>query len=143
MASTEAQAPATEKEVPQPAATEPAPAVPDYLASPNAVFGDEGVQWRYGKAPDYSKTRKVWEEGKRTFSRCVIDRRNHSLHSPHTLLQAMDNLSCCAILHPQSHVGVAYKLQNLYYAKVRTAEEPSDLALPRPSHGYRSDVENS
>jgi hypothetical protein len=50
---------------PEPApASEPAPAVPDYLASPNAVFGDEGVQWRYGRAPDYSKTRKVWEEGK-------------------------------------------------------------------------------
>ncbi|KAK1091964.1 hypothetical protein LTR48_005260 [Friedmanniomyces endolithicus] len=44
---------------------EPAPAVPDYLASPNAVFNDEGVKWRYGKAPDYSKTRKVWEEGKK------------------------------------------------------------------------------
>lgn len=43
----------------------PAPAVPDYLASPNAVFGDEGVKWRYGRAPDYSKTRKVWEEGKK------------------------------------------------------------------------------
>jgi hypothetical protein len=28
------------------------------------VFGDEGVKWRYGRAPDYSKTRKVWEEGK-------------------------------------------------------------------------------
>ncbi|KAF2207493.1 hypothetical protein CERZMDRAFT_51164 [Cercospora zeae-maydis SCOH1-5] len=40
------------------------PKVPDYLASPNAVFGDEGVQWRYGRAPDYSKTRKVWAEGK-------------------------------------------------------------------------------
>jgi hypothetical protein len=50
---------------PKPApVSEPAPAVPDYLASPNAVFGDEGVQWRYGRAPDYSKTRKVWEEGK-------------------------------------------------------------------------------
>ncbi|KAF2770337.1 hypothetical protein EJ03DRAFT_335542 [Teratosphaeria nubilosa] len=44
---------------------EPSPATPDYLASPNAVFGDQGVQWRYGKAPDYSKTRKVWEEGKK------------------------------------------------------------------------------
>ncbi|KAH9837490.1 hypothetical protein Tdes44962_MAKER01846 [Teratosphaeria destructans] len=42
---------------------EPSPAIPDYLASPNAVFADQGVQWRYGKAPDYSKTRKVWEEG--------------------------------------------------------------------------------
>ena len=50
-------------DVQQPPA-EAAPAVPDYLASPNAVFSDEGVQWRYGKAPDYSKTRKVWEEGK-------------------------------------------------------------------------------
>lgn len=40
----------------------PTPSVPDFLASPNAVFGDEGVAWRYGKAPDYSKTRKVWEE---------------------------------------------------------------------------------
>jgi hypothetical protein len=39
------------------------PALPDYLASPNAVFGDEGVQWRYGRAPDYTKTRKVWAEG--------------------------------------------------------------------------------
>ncbi|KAI7461864.1 hypothetical protein KC351_g16597 [Hortaea werneckii] len=51
--------------VPEPAAPKPAPAVPDYLASPNAVFNDVGVQWRYGKAPDYSKTRKVWEEGKK------------------------------------------------------------------------------
>ncbi|KAI5370140.1 Putative NTF2-like domain superfamily protein [Septoria linicola] len=38
--------------------------IPDYLASPNAVFGDKGVQWRYGRAPDYTKTRKVWAEGK-------------------------------------------------------------------------------
>ncbi|KAK5175276.1 uncharacterized protein LTR77_000413 [Saxophila tyrrhenica] len=47
-------------------AAESTPAVPDYLASPNAVFADEGVQWRYGRAPDYSKTRKVWEEGKKS-----------------------------------------------------------------------------
>lgn len=40
------------------------PKIPDYLASPNAVFGDEGVAWRYGRAPDYTKTRKVWAEGK-------------------------------------------------------------------------------
>ena len=46
--------------------SEPTPAVPDYLASPNAVFNDEGVEWRYGRAPDYTKTRKVWEEGKST-----------------------------------------------------------------------------
>jgi hypothetical protein len=51
-------------DVEKPVEPAPAPAVPDYLASPNAVFGDEGVKWRYGRAPDYSKTRKVWEEGK-------------------------------------------------------------------------------
>ncbi|KAK6432219.1 hypothetical protein LTR95_011614 [Oleoguttula sp. CCFEE 5521] len=51
-------------DVQQPPA-EAAPGVPDYLASPNAVFDDEGVQWRYGKAPDYSKTRKVWEDGRK------------------------------------------------------------------------------
>lgn len=36
--------------------------IPDYLASPNAIFGDKDVQWRYGRAPDYTKTRKVWAE---------------------------------------------------------------------------------
>lgn len=45
----------------EPAAA-PAPGIPDYLASPNAVLGDKDAQWRYGRAPDYSKTRKVWEE---------------------------------------------------------------------------------
>lgn len=37
--------------------------LPDYVTTPNAVFSDEGVQWRYGRAPDYTKTRKVWREG--------------------------------------------------------------------------------
>lgn len=50
---------AVEVEAPKEAA-----AVPDYLASPNAVFDDKDVQWRYGRAPDYSKTRAVWEESK-------------------------------------------------------------------------------
>jgi hypothetical protein len=48
------------------------PTEPDYLASPNAVFGDEGVKWRYGRAPDYSKTRKVWEEGKHPSSMTLL-----------------------------------------------------------------------
>ena len=47
---------------PEPAAS----ALPDYVLSPNAVFNDEGSQWRYGRPPDYSKTRKVWEEGEHT-----------------------------------------------------------------------------
>ena len=53
-------------EQPQMSLDEPEPqsTSPDYLTSPDAVFNDEGVQWRYGKAPDYSKTRKFWEESK-------------------------------------------------------------------------------
>lgn len=46
---------------------EPAPTVPDYLASPNAVLGDKIDSWRYGKAPDYTNTRKVWAESESTF----------------------------------------------------------------------------
>lgn len=48
----------------EPTILEPVPAIPDYLASPNAVLGDTDVKWRYGRAPDYSKTRKVWAECK-------------------------------------------------------------------------------
>jgi len=58
------QAPA---EVPAPDA---APGLPDYVLDPNAVLGDKDAQWRYGRAPDYSKTRKVWEECKSTH-RCL------------------------------------------------------------------------
>ncbi|KAF1949204.1 hypothetical protein CC80DRAFT_497668 [Byssothecium circinans] len=44
--------------------TEPAaPALPDYVTDPDAVLKDE-ANWRYGRAPDYSKTRKVYAETK-------------------------------------------------------------------------------
>ncbi|KAI9835041.1 MAG: hypothetical protein M1819_002593 [Sarea resinae] len=43
---------------------EQAPAVPDYLSSPNAVLGDT-ADWRYGRAPNYSNTRAVYERTKR------------------------------------------------------------------------------
>lgn len=39
-----------------------APKILDYLASPDAVFNDEGVKWRYGGRPDYSKTRQYWQQ---------------------------------------------------------------------------------
>ena len=39
---------------------EPAPGLPDYLTNPNAVLGDT-AEWRYGRAPDYSNTRTVFE----------------------------------------------------------------------------------
>ena len=40
----------------------PAPELPDLVLNPDAVLGDEGVQWRNKRAPDYSKTRKFWAE---------------------------------------------------------------------------------
>ncbi|KAH6618636.1 hypothetical protein C7974DRAFT_440992, partial [Boeremia exigua] len=44
---------------------EPAPpALPDYLTDPDAVLKDTEVKWRYGRAPDYSKTRQVFSETK-------------------------------------------------------------------------------
>jgi hypothetical protein len=50
---------------PDVAAPEPAPApIPDYMTDPDAVSKDEGVEWRFGKAPNYSNTRKVWAQGK-------------------------------------------------------------------------------
>jgi hypothetical protein len=39
-----------------------APGLPDYLLDPNAVLKDSSVNWRYGRAPDYSNTRKVYNE---------------------------------------------------------------------------------
>lgn len=41
-------------------AVKPSPALPDYLTDPNAVLED-AADWRYGKPPDYSNTRAVWE----------------------------------------------------------------------------------
>lgn len=48
------------------AAVEPAPAetpgLPDYVLDPNATLNDASANWRYGRAPDYTQTRKVYEE---------------------------------------------------------------------------------
>ena len=41
---------------------EPAPALPDYVLDPDAVLKDSGIKWRYGRPPDYSKTRAVFAE---------------------------------------------------------------------------------
>ncbi|SPO04363.1 uncharacterized protein DNG_07048 [Cephalotrichum gorgonifer] len=40
------------------------PALPDVVLNPDAVLGDSEAAWRYGRAPDYSKTRKFYAEGK-------------------------------------------------------------------------------
>lgn len=37
-------------------------ALPDYLTDPDAVLKDTKVKWRYGRAPDYTKTRKTFAE---------------------------------------------------------------------------------
>lgn len=35
--------------------------LPDWVTDPNAVLDDDAT-WRYGRAPDYSQTRKMFEE---------------------------------------------------------------------------------
>lgn len=55
------------------AETETAPGLPDYLLDPNAVLGDKSESWRYGRAPDYSKTRKVYEECQNAPSRDIYN----------------------------------------------------------------------
>jgi len=36
--------------------------LPDYVLDANAVTKDTDVNWRHGRAPDYTNTRKVWAE---------------------------------------------------------------------------------
>jgi hypothetical protein len=52
----------TAADVQPPPAQEAALALPDYLTNPDATLGDKDAKWRYGRAPDYSKTRKMFEE---------------------------------------------------------------------------------
>jgi len=40
------------------------PGLPDYLLDPNATLKDDSAKWRYGRAPDYTNTRKVYETTK-------------------------------------------------------------------------------
>ncbi|KAK4123114.1 hypothetical protein N657DRAFT_634316 [Parathielavia appendiculata] len=42
------------------------PGLPDYVLDADAVLKDIDVNWRHGRAPDYSKTRKIWSETKRS-----------------------------------------------------------------------------
>ncbi|KAK2749252.1 hypothetical protein FQN57_006868 [Myotisia sp. PD_48] len=44
----------------------PAPGLPDYVLNQDAVLGDSEAAWRYGRAPDYSKTRAFFQETKTT-----------------------------------------------------------------------------
>lgn len=36
--------------------------LPDYVLDPNACLKDKVGSWRYGRAPDYTKTRQVWAQ---------------------------------------------------------------------------------
>jgi hypothetical protein len=59
-----------EPSTPTTESSEPVAQLPDYVTDPNAVFKDPGVEWRYGAAPDYSKTRAVYEQSE--FSMIVL-----------------------------------------------------------------------
>ena len=56
-------------------AAEPAPALPDYVLDENAVLKDVINSWRHGRAPDYSRTRKVYAESLSTTS--TVHPNNH------------------------------------------------------------------
>jgi hypothetical protein len=59
-----------EVEIQDPAAE--APVLPDYMLDPNAVLGDNSAEWRYGRAPDYSNTRKVYEQSMYIYFQLVL-----------------------------------------------------------------------
>lgn len=51
----------TETEI---ASTAEAPVLPGIYTDPNFVLGDTSATWRYGRPPDYSKTRRLFAESK-------------------------------------------------------------------------------
>ena len=59
-------------DVQQAPAQDAAAALPDYLTNPDAVLGDKDARWRYGRAPDYSKTRKVFSESKQIIATVTV-----------------------------------------------------------------------
>lgn len=112
MAATDVQTPPTEPE---------AAALPDYLTDANAVLKDEGVKWRYGRPPDYSKTRKVYAESKcRPVSRNPGGSTCHhflgSDHYPPCITKTIDRSSfCLATWEPR--VFVFFASCNLHVRK--------------------------
>ena len=54
--------------------------LPDYVLDPNAVMKDDSAKWRYGRAPDYTKTRKMWSESEYSgIPALQFGRSNHEL----------------------------------------------------------------
>ena len=68
-------------DIQQPVQDKPTPAIPDYLADPDAVLKDTNSKWRYGRAPDYSKTRKVYAESEFAYF-IVLHRRAVATYDP-------------------------------------------------------------
>lgn len=56
-----------------------AAALPDYVTDADAVMKDDFAKWRYGRAPDYTKTRKIWSES--AFLPPLVVH-SYTLHSP-------------------------------------------------------------
>jgi hypothetical protein len=52
-------------ETQNPPAEAAAPGLPDYVLDEDAVLKDADAKWRHGRAPDYSKTRKIYSETKK------------------------------------------------------------------------------
>lgn len=50
-----------------------APALPNFYTDPDSVLKDLSVSWRYGKPPDYSKTRRLFAESKSPLCFCFLE----------------------------------------------------------------------
>lgn len=47
---------------------QPDASLPDFMTSPDATLGDKEAVWRYGKPPDYSRTREEWAQSEQPCS---------------------------------------------------------------------------
>ncbi|KAK7981886.1 hypothetical protein PG988_004124 [Apiospora saccharicola] len=54
--------------------------LPDYMTDPNAVLRDFDAEWRHGQPPDYSKTRKVFEQKKSGYSQFPASSTSPTVH---------------------------------------------------------------
>ncbi len=69
-----------------PAEEAAAPGLPDYVLDEDAVLKDAAANWRHGRAPDYSKTRKIYSESKPSSKPHPTCPPHHPLHgTPLTL----------------------------------------------------------
>lgn len=98
--------------------------LPDYMTDPNAVLKDADVQWRHGQPPDYSKTRKVFEQSKKNTPSPVRNTIPKQLeYSCFPIPRKPCPYLCC---HPATDPDQGIPKTDIYTAK-QTSHEPGSL----------------